>query len=327
MTPSRIHWCFLALASAIAGCGGGGTRVSEGPTPYVRCMALEPPSPRKVEVGPARLTLEGRELTIAGLPSPLRIAALSEPGLGGAPSAAAVAALKAAAPHLVVVLGGLGETQQAAGATAVALAEIGVPVLVVAGGRDRPERLSRALASVEQGRERIIDATALRAIHIGDDTLVPVAGASEGRYASGPEACGHALDDLKQVASELGGKTERRRWLLSWHAPGGAGAEGVARTETGLDLGSVDVAELGRRLGAPGGLFAWPTVQVGRATVSNGARRVGRDVPAPDLRLVVPGMGGVAIERDDTSRLPPGFALLQLDEQGLRLVRILQKPV
>ena len=324
MALSRIHWPFLAGLGllAVAACGRGGARVTETATPYLRCLALDPPKARQAPVGPAKLSLEERRLTIEGLEPPLRLAAFSGPGFGGPPAAAQLEALKAAEAQLILVLGGLGDEQTTADATAAALATLGPPVLVVAGGRDQPERIERAIDSVAGGGERIIDATALRSIDIGSDTLIPVAGASEGRYALGPKHCGHGLDDLKDIAGELGAGGLGRRWLIAWHAPGQSGPRGVARTEAGLDLGSADLAELGRRVGAAGGLFAGPAVQAVRPTADGGGRRVGVDVPAPDLRLVVPRLSGVALERDDGSQVLPGFALLRLAHKGLRLVSV-----
>lgn len=309
----------LALGLACCGsCLGDSAIEVGGDTPYVRCLAAAPPPARTSRVGSLLIRLHGRELTIDGLPRPARLAAFSGPGLGAAPSAAAWRALRAAKPDLLLLVGDVGDTPTTAGATLAGLASLSVPTLVLAGGRDTRDRLAKAIRAIRVGRERIIDVTTLRAVRFSDDTLVPIAGAADGRYALEKQACGYGLADLKQVAADLADVPSARRWLLAWQAPASAGALGVARTERGVDLGSASLAELARRIAAPGGLFAWPHTQALRPTAAGGTQRLGTGVASHDLQIAVPQLSGAAIERDDGSRVASGFALLQLDGEGLR---------
>lgn len=298
----------------------GGPKEAGGDTPYVRCLGAGAPRAGSSRVGALSLRVHGRELRIDGLPRPTRLAAFSGPGMGPGPGPLAIAALKAARPDVILLLGDMGDTPTTAAATLAALASLPLPTLVVAGGRDTPERIESALQALRSGRERIIDVTALRGIRLGPDTLIPVAGSADGRYSLGPRACGYGLSDLKQVAGDVADLGRSRRWLVAWQAPSSTGAFGVARTSHGIDLGSPTLGELARRIDAPGGIFAWPSVQAVRAASSAGAKRAAPDQASADFQIVVPRLSGPPLERDDGSRVPPGFALLQLDDSGLRLL-------
>jgi hypothetical protein len=139
------------------------------------------------------------------------------------------------------------------------------------------------------------------------------------------DACGYAESDLRDVAASLDG-AKSRRWLLAWEAPASPGRFAVARTEAGADLGSVPLANLGQRIGAAGGIFAWPHVQALRASASAGAHRPSPGIPSSDLQIVVPRLSGAALERSDGSRVAPGFALLKLGDDGLSLLEVRDAP-
>jgi hypothetical protein len=312
---------FLALLCAVLcgcrGCLGDSALSVKGEHPYVRCLAAKAPSSGSHEIGKARLRFEERELRIAGLSYPIRIAAFSGPGPGAPLGADGVAALKAQKPDLVFLLGDVGDDTATARATFAALGQLGVPVLVVAGGRDTRARIAEAAAGPER---RIIDVTTVRAVRLARDTFVPVAGAPDGRYALNADACGYAKTDLQQLARELGEAPDSRHWLLAWHAPAGHARAAVARTEEGLDLGSASLAELASHIAAPGGLFAWPHVQAMRPLDAVTGAPLAFGVPSANLALVVPRVSGSALERSDGSSVAPGFALLRLDGSGLALL-------
>lgn len=323
-----LGFALLALGGCerfASGCQwlGEGKLEVGGATPYVRCLAGAPPESRTLAFGRLKLALAGRELHVTGLPHVIRMAAFSGPSFGPPPDASVIRALAQAKPDLAVMLGGLGDDDATAKATAKALGGLPAPTLLVAGGRDTLERIGTALRVLPVAARKVVDVTALHAIRLGRDTFIPVAGASSGHYALEDRACGFGLDDLKRRASALGAaSTGERRWLLAWEAPGLGGALSIARSDTGSDAGSADLAELARRVGAPGGLFAWPEVQVGRARAGDGTRVVPVGVPAPDLRIVVPRLTGAATERADGSRVMAGFALVRLEPGGLSVESI-----
>lgn len=312
----------LVLASA-CGCERCSRAVPEklkvgGPTPYVRCLAGPPPASRKWRVGAAQFEIAGRVLTVEGWKYPIKIAAFSGPAFSDASPASALKKVAAVQPRLVIVLGGVGDNRERATSTLHGIGELGITALIVAGGRDEWGDLRAAFSALDNKfGDLVVDATALRSIRIGRDLLIPIAGASNGRYSRDNSACGFAESDLASIASEVGAARGERRWLLSWQAPAGGGTLSVARTTGGVDTGDEALAAFAERIGARGGLFAWPDLQVMRPRTLAGNLPLPWGIVADDLRLVVPRLAGPAIERDDGTRAAPGFALVILNEAGM----------
>lgn len=310
----------LSWVAGCEGCFGDSSLEVGGDSPYVRCLAAPAPDDAAFRVGSVSVRRTGRELVLAGLEYPVRIAAFAGPGFGPAPGKAELDALRAQKPQLLLLLGDAGDNPDTARDTLAALAQLPVPTLVLAGGRDTPGRIESAMRDLRDAASRIIDITRLRAIRVAGDTFIPVAGAHAGRYALDASACGYADADLDELAGELELGRASRRWLLAWEAPATHAAHGVSVAAAGLSTGSSPLAELAEQLEAKGGLFAWPHHQLLRPSAASGQRRLEPGVPAEDLQLVVPRVSGQAMERADGSRVLPGFALLELDARGLRLV-------
>lgn len=321
---SRRLLATASLATAIGacnGCDGSSELKIAGPTPYIRCLAAHPPADGSRQIGALRIDSKDGHVRIHGLRAPLVLVAFSGPAFGEAPGERELAAIRAAAPQLVLMLGGVGDDVASASATLSALARLDLPTLILAGGRDRRDRIERALSSLpDKAAARILDVTGAIGVSIGNDMLVPVAGALEGRYALDGESCGYARSDLDSLAAKLP-SGRGRRWLIAWDAPAGGGEAAVTRTEDGLDLGSAALAELARDIGANGGLFAWPQVQLLRPSAGRDHLRANIGGPAePDLRVVVPRLTGPAMERSDGSYVSPGFAVLELGARGMRVI-------
>jgi hypothetical protein len=257
---------------------------------------MDPPGDRDVRVGEVHLSLRGRELEIEGLPERFRIAALR----GTAPFAPPAAIEVPSEVQLVLAIGSLGDSEEAATATLAALGALGRPVLVLAGGRDDPDLLHEAIGELEaEAADRVIDVSALRRIRIGAVVLVPVAGAPRGRYARADAACGIGQDDLDAIADELGSAEGERRLLLSWAAPSGSAASlGIE----GADGGSSEIAALAAAIGASGGIHAWPEAQAGRTLEGHA--------------IVAPIAGPAALRADGSSGRGP--LVLELGPEGLR---------
>ncbi len=302
---SRVA-CVAAWLVAGAACTTEARLRESGPTPYVRCMSAPPAADRTAQGHGLRLSRKGAVITVVGAPKPLHLAVFSGPGFGPAPSPADLAGVASSGADLFVMLGGLGDSQASASATAAALAKLPAPLLFVAGGRDSLGTLAHAFASLP-ANAALLDATAVHEIHVGSQALLPIAGAQDGRYSVDEDSCGFGLPDLKARAGQLAA-IPGRRWLLAWQAPAGAVAAGVGRTATGLDLGSGPLAEFARRASIAGGLYAWPEAQIGLA-------------PAGAASAVVPRLFGPLITRTDGSRSALGFLRAELDNAGLRVVR------
>ncbi len=259
-------------------------------------MAASPPAERQWRAGGLRLAIQGRELRIEGAPSSWTLATFTGPVDAGS-----IRALRRERPRLAVVLGAIGEDAADASRTLAALAELRAPVLVLPGGADRLEVLEEAFEALEPpAADLVVPAWALRRVTIGSIELVPVAGAPDGRYAIGDDACGFSADD---VASFEPGDAAHR-YLLSWAAPRGSGpgSLGVASVEAGSPV----LADLAERLGTEGAIFAWPHEAAGSS--------------APRGVAVRP-LAGAWIVRADGSRAAPGATLLTAGPRGLELGR------
>lgn len=329
--PSRPRrsatWLLLTTVLA-AGCGDCSSPLQvQGAHPHVRCLVAEPPAPRDWKLGELRLQQKGRELVIDGLPDPFLVAAFAGPGPGDLPPANVIAAMGEQKVQLAVMLGGVGDCPEVAAATVAALSAAPFPTLVLPGGRDEPGVLQAAVDARDGAADRVLPIAPLRAVRVGSTTLVPVAGAPDGAYARTAGACGFSLADLQAASGELGhpGPNERR-FLLAWHAPGRGGPHAVARDRQGVDLGDDGLAEFAARIGAPGGLFAWPRVRPLGVASADGLQPPEADAVLPGGRLIVPRLTPPAADLADGGLQPPGFASVQLGQAGLALRAFVPTP-
>jgi hypothetical protein len=253
--------------------------------------------------------LTKRVLNVKGPTRALRLAAISAPGLGDPLGSAALATLREANADMIVLLGGVGDGPALATATFKALASLSIPSLIVLGGRDTWSAHEKAFEDLPP-EARIIDATVLRAIRIGNHTLVPLPGAEKGRYALQSTACGFDQSDLDEAAKELGAPSAgETRWLLGWQAPTRiAGAIGP-RTESGAALGSPLLTRFAEKVGAKGALYAWPTDEAAAAAQAG-----------PLGIAAVPRLFGPRLETASGSRLANGVMLLEVGSEGVRVL-------
>jgi hypothetical protein len=290
-----------------------------GPTPYSRCLAGDPPKSRKWKVANTTLTTKERALIIEGYRYPIRIAAFSGPAFVRSSIDLALKDIQRKKPDLVFVLGGIGDDELTAIHTLASLSRLSFPSLVLAGGRDSWPNLRKAFASLDKAaQDKVVNLTPMRSIRVGKDVFIPVPGAADGRYALDEKSCGFEKRDLDQIADEQGPSGDRR-WLLSWEVPAVANRYSVGHTGSGVEVGSSDLGAFAKRIAARGGLFAWPYVQVMRPYSSKTGNLIQFGVAALDLHVVVPRLMGPAMERDDGSYLNAGFAFVQLTETGLRV--------
>ena len=301
-----LAWMLLLLPGCCSSCGcGSAAPRAGGPTPYARCAIAEAPAPRQARVGDLTLRLEGRELAIEGLPETFPVAIARGPAPFRAPIGPALSTLAGSGVRLAIVLGSLGDDEATTIETVAALAELTVPTLILAGGRDDPGHLRAALDALGEGaRDRVIDVSALRRVRLGPAlVLVPAPGAPEGRYARGDSTCGIGEDDLEQIAGELGEPGDELRILLSWAAPAGSPA---ALGIEGGDAGSATIAALISAIHPRGALVGWPESHAGRV-LGEGADRV----------AVAPALSGPALVRADGSLAPSTPLVLELGPGGI----------
>jgi hypothetical protein len=297
----------MCIACLVAGCSLWSERKlrEDGPTPFMRCGAAAPRA-RTGEVAGVSVGLKDRALTLSKSAPSLRLSVFGAAGLGGPPSASVLEQLRATRPDVLLLLGGVGENAGVASASIKALAGLGRLVLVVLGGRDGYSTSHEAFASV--GDEAwVVDATALRSIRIGNDTLVPWGGAEQGRYALDEAHCGFGARDVQEAAEVLGpAHAGERRWLASWQAMPVASERRAVR-EAG-EWGS-ELVHLSELLGIRGALAAWPA----------GAEDPAEPGPLTELR--VPRAWGPPDERSDGSVRVRGSTVLVFDIDGPRIER------
>jgi hypothetical protein len=275
--------------------------VVDGPFPFVRCLAADPPSEGERTVGSQRWFIEGRDLSIEGVEAPLELAIFAGPAPGATNGPALAAALRRAeGADVVVVLGGIGDREEEARQTLGALAAIGPGVVVLAGGRDEATVWQAAFESSRQsGHDHVVDASGLAGLTVAGERFALVSGAALGRYARNADACGYAARDLDAVfeAALDEGLAAERPWVLGWNAPEGAVAAGFEGASGGDP-------ELRARMEANemrGGFFAWPETQVG----------------AEDgMELVVPPVAGPVLERADGTRVSPTVTRIRFEAAG-----------
>ena len=318
LRPSLRLLAIGALAALCPACADSALEV-EGKTPFVRCLAADPPDARSWQVAGLRLEISDRDLQIHGTTAPMRLAAFAGPGMGSAPDPRAIAALSESSAQLGLLLGGLGDQPQTAQQTLAALSKLPFPTLVLAGARDTLKGLRSALGAADS--ERLVDITALRSIRIAEHELIPVAGSQNGRGTLSDEGCGFGVADLKRMVAGLGPAQQVQRYLLAWETPGRGGSLSAGRTHLGVDVGSGHLEEFSLRVGARGGLFAFPHVQLLRPRTAVGDAALALGAAHPQARVVVPRVSGPAMERSDGTRVLPGFALVRLDASGLALER------
>jgi hypothetical protein len=251
--------CAMAVIAlgGCSGCGGPPSQlVVEGRYGYLRCASLEPGRQEPWESQGLRLSVSERTLSVGASDERLELAVIAGPGPG--PAASTLASLRAALERrpadVVVMLGGLGDTENSALATLRGLAGMPTLSLLMGGGRDDGEVWQDAFDELTDAElASVVDARGLRALRFGGSDLMLWSGGPEGRYARTRLSCGfdgdeveerlHAVDDVSVVG------------LISWTAPAGVGF-GLA----GLDVGSESLAASWQSLGNPLGVFAWPAV-------------------------------------------------------------------
>ncbi len=299
----------FSLLLTVTGCRCSKLAGEVGSVAFKRCAQMSPPDSRSWHAGELELVIEDRVLRVKGKQDSIRIAAFTGP-VGAALTRHELAAITAARPQLVVMLGGLGDDEEMAKASLAGLAALRVPSLFIAGGADRSAVVQAAFDDVEDAaRDFVIHGSGLRELTIGRDRFAIMAGAPDGRYALDDKSCGFENDDLSDLrdAIEAGDTKTSRVWLLSWAAPAGFG---VTRALGGQDVGSEGLAELAEDIGARGGLFAFPESAVAQAL---------KDAQGKGFSLVVPRLGRTGASRADGGRVVSSVARLAVGAAGLGL--------
>lgn len=287
------------------GCGSSAPRAG-GPTPYVRCAMIEPPAPFEASVNDLTLRVRERAMDIEGLPETFVVALARGPAPFDVSIDEQIEHIGQSGAKLTFVLGSIGDDELTATRNVAALARLPMPVIVVAGGRDHPAGIDAAISALDApARTRVVHASGLRRIRLGSElALVPVAGSVDGRYSRDDGSCGIGAGDLEEIAADLGDPGEERRLLLSFTAPSGSAASiGLE----GGDAGSVELSRFVERIGAIGGLVAWPEAHAGQVLGEG-----------PSAYAVAAALAGPSVVRAEGSRAPIQAMRLSIGPHGIR---------
>jgi hypothetical protein len=295
----------LSLVALSQGCRCSSAITEVDHQAFVRCAVLDPPAARTVRIGAQTLNVKGRSAEVSG-PLPARVAVFTGP-VGASLSRPDVAEIAAQQPSQVWMLGGIGDDIDAASSTLAALAELGVPVILIPGGGDRPALVEAALAGLPPtAAQRIVHGAGLQELQVGGQRFLFVPGAPDGRYAVDTDACGFVAEDIDALTTLAEGGSARP-WVVAWGAPAG---HGIAEVRGVGDLGSPEIARLMRSIRARGGLFAWP--ELARPSPPGSGNH--------ELIALVPRLGRSGTLTADGGRLGRGLLLLRVAEAGLERI-------
>jgi hypothetical protein len=291
------------MVTALPACDCGKLAVGGSPG-FERCAASDPPASRTFHAGALSLQIDERVLTVSSKEATVEIVAFTGP-IGGPLTRSELAQVSDAAPELVIMLGGLGDTEEAASTSLAGLSALAVSTVFIPGGADHREIVEDAFDGLtNKDHDLLVNGSGLRELRIGRDSFAILPGAAFGRYARDDESCGFDATELESLSEAFEAHDKQRLWLLSWEAPAGWGlSAGLGGTETASPAlrKAVDDMKI------TGGLFAFPENAVGVPSTS----------PAGGLAWVVPRLGRTGATRTSGGRVASGVASLTLGPTGL----------
>jgi hypothetical protein len=176
-----------------------------------RCAALDTPAldAETIQLGTAKWMVGGHTFERAPRDSTATIAVIADAG-GAAPTTIAALGrlrerLDAAAPQLVLALGGMGTTQVELEATLGAIAEHAPwPVIALPGDLEDVGAQTAAIAALRARGATVLDGRLVRWIEIGGATIGTVPGGGDaGRLVAGDDGCGYTPGQVTAVLAEL----------------------------------------------------------------------------------------------------------------------------
>jgi hypothetical protein len=205
-----------------------------------RCAALDTPALADAELstGPRKWQLGGNTLRRIDTDDTIAIGVVADAAGDGPRTVAALARLRVeleqGAPDVVLVLGGMGETQADLEATLGTLAERAPwPVVSLPGDLESATLHAAALASLRNRGTHVIDGRQARWIELPGATIatIPGAGARE-RLVAGDDGCLWRAEDVAAIYSTLTAKPGVR--IVASSEPPRARIGGEATGELGI---------------------------------------------------------------------------------------------
>jgi hypothetical protein len=178
-----------------------------------------------------------------------------------------IAELKRRGADVIIAAGDLGDNPDEQETLLGAVAESGLPVLVVAGNREVRSDLDAAEAEVRKKGGRIVDLSRTRVVDLGDATVVGLPGTFERRQLHAEGACIYVQRDIDAVGAALD-RLPPPTVLVAAVPPRGQDAKGLDVSE-GQNVGDPRLYPL---LGkAQFGIFGQVWESGGRAVDGRGA--------------------------------------------------------
>lgn len=188
--------------------------------------------------------------------------------------------LKQRGADVIVAAGDVGDNPDEQETLLGALAETGLPVIVMAGNREVRSDLDAAEAEVRKKGARIVDLSRTRVVELGDATVVGLPGTFERRQLHADGACVYVQRDIDAVATALD-RVPQPALLVAAVPPRGQDAKALDVSE-GQNVGDPRLSPLLQK--APFGIFGQVWESGGRAVDGHGAP-VAPGVESPRLYL------------------------------------------
>jgi hypothetical protein len=191
-----------------------------------------------------------------------------------------VAELKRRGAEVIVAAGDLGDNPDEQETLLGAVAESGLPVLVVAGNREVRSDLDAAEAELRKKGARIIDLSRARVVELGDATIVGLPGTFERRQLHAEGACIYVQRDIDALGAALD-RLPQPTLLVAAVPPRGQDASALDLSE-GQNVGDPRLSPLLQKTRF--GIFAQVWEAGGRAVDARG-RPVPPGTQSPQLYL------------------------------------------
>lgn len=210
------------LILALAACGGStpatnpsartvAAAIDAPPREPNHCATLDTPAlaTETLTTGTQHWQIAEHSLTREGSAERVVIGAIADAGDAAPPTLAALgrlrAKLDAAAPDVVVVLGGMGATQAELEATLGTIGDRATwPVVALPGDLESVPALTAAIAALRGRGDPVIDGRLARWIEVGGVTIATIPGvAAVSRLRAGPDGCIYRPEDVAHVLGEL----------------------------------------------------------------------------------------------------------------------------
>jgi hypothetical protein len=177
---------------------------------------------------------------------------------------------KAAGVQAVVVVGGVGLTEDEVSGNLAALAAAPVPVLVSPGAQESYDVVRSTIGRLRRKTPQLVDLTQVRRIRVGHVTLISLPGYYNPFYLEAKErGCAYEGGDLADVAKLANG--ERLPVLVSASPPRGRSERAVDRGRGAVNIGDPALPTMLEDAGIRFGLFGHVYESGGQATLADGA--------------------------------------------------------